>query len=820
MKSTVNGSRTKGSTQKITNNTRTFGIMGGLAPHRNVRVSTLQGYRKGHATLKQRIPLSPGEGLNYMFSNNLLSRNPQCSGGVGRMSIFAGRGKQSLPYNTKSQLHLFKDNNEQPTSMISPHAFMDSSLAFMDSCIIDDNIYIIGGGTAPGWYSTNKVYVYSVTDGLFSKNISSMKEKRFGHGIVTSSDKKTIYSLGGSSGFASLLSPYPEIYTCLLETCEKYDILTDTWSYISPMPDKRVLHGTVQVNNSIYVIGGNSLVVNISENSILENSCTIGNHGITNTCKRYDISTNTWNEINDMTTNRAGHAIVTYDMYIYVLGGCGNLDAILNPTVPSYVTSMCEVYDISENKWNSISKLNTARCLHQAVQKNGIIYVIGGLTIDGDTNKCEIYDISSGVWSDISNMNNNRASHTAVVHDNFIFVFGGWNTDASDSNKKNTLTSIEVYNINNKTWTTVNNQIMPYTNSYTNSYTDSYIDKKAAIFVQADGSDGKTYFETLQQLTYYKKYSNNPDKYYFDKIIIFAANIDYGQDISGALSKNCWQNKEGCSPNITLSLNNTLHTFFQNKKSLSLLQQLRNGGSKIYLGILGNHASGGMGGFTDVSSANNFVKSIETVFNYYDQSFNNMIDGLVIDDEYSINNNRCANQGCNSYKNFGDAITSIRNDKNSPLWCKDIGLTWNNGPPSPPTTTLSDIIDASFTFNFIIPTSYSPAAASIPEQLCNKPIEASVYNVGIGCKESCIYTNCNKLYSPDYYPMNKWFFTIQLQPDWNKEQYYSSLSTGGLQDKMGICFFTYKYNESENTALKILNDYLKLYGINYYFNKN
>ena len=91
MRRTVHGARTRGgSVAKLTHNTKVYGIMGGLAPMRNASVSTLRGYREGHAKLQQNIPLDPVRGLNYMRGENplnkyLLSQNPAGTGGVGTM---------------------------------------------------------------------------------------------------------------------------------------------------------------------------------------------------------------------------------------------------------------------------------------------------------------------------------------------------------------------------------------------------------------------------------------------------------------------------------------------------------------------------------------------------------------------------------------------------------------------------------------------------------------------------------------------------------------------------------------------------------------
>lgn len=79
-----------------------YGIMGGLAPQRNASVSTLRGFREGHAKLQQKIPPGAVRGLAYMMGQNpmgkyMLSSNPQCAGGVGRMALVSSRGAYTTP---------------------------------------------------------------------------------------------------------------------------------------------------------------------------------------------------------------------------------------------------------------------------------------------------------------------------------------------------------------------------------------------------------------------------------------------------------------------------------------------------------------------------------------------------------------------------------------------------------------------------------------------------------------------------------------------------------------------------------------------------
>lgn len=70
----------------ISNNTNIFGIMGGNVSRRGLPAPS--GRR---AATKQVIPLAPGPALSYMKKNNLLSVNPQASGGVGRNVLMLSR---------------------------------------------------------------------------------------------------------------------------------------------------------------------------------------------------------------------------------------------------------------------------------------------------------------------------------------------------------------------------------------------------------------------------------------------------------------------------------------------------------------------------------------------------------------------------------------------------------------------------------------------------------------------------------------------------------------------------------------------------------
>lgn len=92
----MQGSKRARNTPSITNNTKIFGIMGGLAPR--VGLSNAGTYNhqviKGGRGLPELYGKSPSFQQNYLKVNKLLSVNPLGSGGVGKKTLMY-RGSRS-----------------------------------------------------------------------------------------------------------------------------------------------------------------------------------------------------------------------------------------------------------------------------------------------------------------------------------------------------------------------------------------------------------------------------------------------------------------------------------------------------------------------------------------------------------------------------------------------------------------------------------------------------------------------------------------------------------------------------------------------------
>lgn len=118
--------------------------------------------------------------------------------------------------------------------------------------------------------------------------------------------------------------------------------------------------------------------------------------------------------------------------------------------------SSVEIYDPVADEWSLANSLNFARSGHAATKlANGKVIVSGGRVNFGLTtlSSVEIYDPVNNSWTAAESMNIGRNAHTSTLLNNgSVLVVGGTNLDLSGTG----LTpSVEIYNPNTGSWTTV-----------------------------------------------------------------------------------------------------------------------------------------------------------------------------------------------------------------------------------------------------------------------------------------------------------------------------------------------------------------------------
>lgn len=112
----------------------------------------------------------------------------------------------------------------------------------MGVCVVSDKkIFMIGGCITSNAYPCSYVfelYLRALTKPIKKKN---MLLKRYGHSVVYNNGY--IYSLGGFSH-----KDLPNEVPVTLSSCEKYNVSTDSWTYISSMNEARSFFGAVVID--------------------------------------------------------------------------------------------------------------------------------------------------------------------------------------------------------------------------------------------------------------------------------------------------------------------------------------------------------------------------------------------------------------------------------------------------------------------------------------------------------------------------------------------------------------------------------------------
>jgi N-acetylneuraminic acid mutarotase len=161
-----------------------------------------------------------------------------------------------------------------------------------------------------------------------------------------------IYAIGGRSFTGGPCSGFG---AAELGTVERYDISTDTWTTVAPLPSPRSDLAAATIGGKIYVFGG----------------CR-GSFNILSDVDVYDPATDTWSTLpTDMPTARAGmYAVGTKGGTVYVIGGWDGIGFGLNTN---------EAYKVSQDQWaTGLPPMPTARAETGAASHGGRIYIVGG----------------------------------------------------------------------------------------------------------------------------------------------------------------------------------------------------------------------------------------------------------------------------------------------------------------------------------------------------------------------------------------------------------------------------------------------------------
>ena len=286
------------------------------------------------------------------------------------------------------------------------------------SGVINGKIYVTGGHHQNIWGgAVATVYEFDPADGGSWTTKASMLKPRFYHETEIVDNK--MYVMGGRSEDA----PGP-----IDNTIEMYDPITDTWTFKTSMQGARAAFSSEVIDGKIYVLGGSQFDTMYAEVEI------------------YDPQTDTWSNGEDMPKGRTWHGSGMIGDSIFVFGGATEVNYIgfpLNETWKYHASSGWEniQLDIPEMKsafaYASVFDGNNNQCL----------YAIGGATVEFwiPTTGPYVTDKNFKLCSDVTSIEK-LEKNAVVLHQNYPNPFG-YQTTIKYELKKSEQISIQIFNL-------------------------------------------------------------------------------------------------------------------------------------------------------------------------------------------------------------------------------------------------------------------------------------------------------------------------------------------------------------------------------------
>jgi N-acetylneuraminic acid mutarotase len=202
-------------------------------------------------------------------------------------------------------------------------------------------LYAAGGRSAGPLADLDRYTV--ATDTWVS--LTSMPTPRRGLGAAVIGN--ALYAIGGSSGTAPC-SGAP------LATVERYDIDTDTWTTVAPLPSPRSDLAAYAHGGKIYVFGG----------------CTGSQFAVVGDVDVYDVASDTWSTAPaDMPTARSS---------MYAAGARGGTVYVIGGQVGGVQLGTNAAYKIAADGWSTAAPMPSPRAEMGVASHGGRIYTVGG----------------------------------------------------------------------------------------------------------------------------------------------------------------------------------------------------------------------------------------------------------------------------------------------------------------------------------------------------------------------------------------------------------------------------------------------------------
>lgn len=274
--------------------------------------------------------------------------------------------------------------------------------------VLGDRIIVAGGvlSQSPGF--TDHVEAYDVKTDRWT-TLAPLPEGR--HHIALAESGGKIYGIGGFSGAIPDWRAHATVFI--------YDAQANRWSAGPPLPQARAEGVVASVKENIYFIGGRVPASPAAAH--------ISAHVDTSRGEVLDVRSGRWERIPDAPSARNSAAAAVIGDKIYVVGGRQMVRQADGRQRPVNVATL-EVYDPAAKRWETRAPMPQAQGGLAAAAVGGKLYAFGGeqfvptSKVFGDA---WVYDPATDRWSALPPMPAPRHGHGAAAIGNRIFLVGG-----------------------------------------------------------------------------------------------------------------------------------------------------------------------------------------------------------------------------------------------------------------------------------------------------------------------------------------------------------------------------------------------------------
>lgn len=273
-----------------------------------------------------------------------VSRVAACTDGDGNLHVICGN---CFPHTSHPYDQIYDTVNNTWSQGLQHPAGGNVGVHNHDAVRIGDVIWV-GGGSSGSSSFFNNLTKLDLGANSWTSVTAMPQSNLLYYSLGEYADSGWVYCFGGSPGGTG--GP--------LNTCYRYDTVSNSWSQMADMPEVRRNPMVARIGDTIYVIGG------MSANDYTSTRGTVW---------KYSVFGNTWTPATDTMPDRLGWGrAVAYEYiggrYIYVLGGYRT----------GTVVNACWRYDVDNHTWSADRPLLTLTRSHGAAISGNYIWVVGG----------------------------------------------------------------------------------------------------------------------------------------------------------------------------------------------------------------------------------------------------------------------------------------------------------------------------------------------------------------------------------------------------------------------------------------------------------